>query len=156
MKTHHRPEKSSDYFTHLIWKSDFIIYYRWILPQLNFIIKTDQAVVNLNVSQNQIPHDKAVYHVQNLPTYMSDLKDNSLLCPFGELSEWPLSSPPQLSTFHPDRLVKRPGPGKVLVIPNFMHLWMMEANVLIHTFKTAKIILYPSSDLCLRGLQTIP
>ena len=54
----------------------------------------------------------------------------------------------------------RPVLGRVLVVPNF-HLRMMEATVLIGTFKTAEIFLYPSPDFfwrqsCLSGRQTIP
>ncbi|KAI3354616.1 hypothetical protein L3Q82_019120 [Scortum barcoo] len=43
----------------------------------------------------------------------------------------------------------RPALGRVLVVLNFFHLWMMEATVLIGTFKAAEIFLYPSPDLCL-------
>ena len=46
-------------------------------------------------------------------------------------------------------LAGRPTLGRVLVVPNFFHLWMMEATVLIGTFNAADIFLYPSRDLCL-------
>ena len=43
----------------------------------------------------------------------------------------------------------RPALGRVLVIPNFIHLRMMEANVFLGTFKAAEMFWYPSPDLCL-------
>ena len=46
-------------------------------------------------------------------------------------------------------LAGRPTLGRVLVVPNFFHLQMMEATVLIWTFNAAKEILNPSPDLCL-------
>jgi len=46
-------------------------------------------------------------------------------------------------------LAGRPALGRVLVVPNFFHLRMMEATVLIGTFNAAEIFLYPSPDLCL-------
>ena len=45
-------------------------------------------------------------------------------------------------------LARRPALERVLVVPNFFHLWMMEATVLIGTFNAADIFLYPSTDLC--------
>ena len=38
------------------------------------------------------------------------------------------------------------------MVPNFFHLRMMEATVLIGTFKVADIFLYPSPDLCLETI----
>ena len=46
----------------------------------------------------------------------------------------------------------RPALGRVLVVPNFFHLQMMEATVLIGTFKAAEIVLYPSPDLFLKTI----
>ena len=46
-------------------------------------------------------------------------------------------------------LAGRPTLGRVLVVPNFFHLRMMEATVLIGTFNAAESFLYPSPDLYL-------
>ncbi len=46
-------------------------------------------------------------------------------------------------------LARRPALGRVLVVPNFFHIRMMEATVLIGTLYAAEIFLYPSPDLCL-------
>jgi len=46
-------------------------------------------------------------------------------------------------------LAGRPALQRVLVVPNFFRLRMMEATVLIGTFNAAEICLYPSPDLCL-------
>ena len=46
----------------------------------------------------------------------------------------------------------RPALGRVLVVPDFFHLRMMEATVLIGTFKAADIFLYPSPDLFLKTI----
>ena len=46
----------------------------------------------------------------------------------------------------------RPALGRVLVVPNFFHLRMMDASVLIGTFKAAEIFLDPSPDLCLETI----
>ena len=46
----------------------------------------------------------------------------------------------------------RPALGRVLVVLNFFHLRMMEATVLIGTFKAAEIFLYPSPDLFLKTI----
>ncbi|KAK3510414.1 hypothetical protein QTP70_005910 [Hemibagrus guttatus] len=46
-------------------------------------------------------------------------------------------------------LARWPALGRVLVVPNFFHLRIMEATVLIGTFNAAEIFLYPSPDLCL-------
>ncbi|KAK3571127.1 hypothetical protein QTP86_001921 [Hemibagrus guttatus] len=48
-----------------------------------------------------------------------------------------------------------PALGRVLVVPNFFHLRMMEANVLIGTFNDAEIFLYPSPDLCLDKILSL-
>ena len=39
--------------------------------------------------------------------------------------------------------------GRVLVVPNFFHLRMMEATVLLGIVNAAEMFLYPSPDLCL-------
>jgi hypothetical protein len=46
-------------------------------------------------------------------------------------------------------LAWRPALGKVLVVPNFFHLIMMESTVVLETFKVAELFLYPSPDLYL-------
>ena len=46
----------------------------------------------------------------------------------------------------------RPALGRVLMVPNFFHLRMMEATVLIGTFKVAYFFLYPSPDLFLKTI----
>ena len=38
------------------------------------------------------------------------------------------------------------------MVPNFFHLRMMEATVLIGTFKAAEMFLYPSPDLFLKTI----
>ena len=38
------------------------------------------------------------------------------------------------------------------MVPNFFHLQMMEATVLIGTFKAADFFLYPSPDLFLKTI----
>jgi hypothetical protein len=43
----------------------------------------------------------------------------------------------------------QPALGRVLVIPNFLHLRMMEATVSLGTFNAAEMFWYPSPDLCL-------
>ena len=45
-----------------------------------------------------------------------------------------------------------PALGRVLVVPDFFHWWMMEATVLIGTFNAPDIFLYPSPDLCLNTI----
>ena len=42
-----------------------------------------------------------------------------------------------------------PTRGRVLVVPNFFHLRMMEATVFLWTFNVAELFWYPSPDLCL-------
>ena len=42
--------------------------------------------------------------------------------------------------------------GRVLVVLNFFHLQMIEATVLMGTFKAAEIFLYPSPDLCIETI----
>ena len=52
----------------------------------------------------------------------------------------------------PDRLLSlagQPALGRVLVVPNFFHLRIMEATVFLGTFNVADIFWYPSPDLCL-------
>ena len=46
-------------------------------------------------------------------------------------------------------LAGRPALGRVLVVPNFFNLRMMEATVFLVTFNAADIFWYPSLDLCL-------
>ena len=46
-------------------------------------------------------------------------------------------------------LAGRPARGRVLVVPNFFHLRMMEATVFLGTFNAAEIFWYPSPNLCL-------
>ena len=46
-------------------------------------------------------------------------------------------------------LARRPALGRVLVVPNFFHLRMMEATVFLGTFNATDIFWYPSPDLCL-------
>ena len=52
----------------------------------------------------------------------------------GALSEW---------------LAGRPALGRALVVPNFIHLRMMEATVFLETFNAPEMCCYPSPDLCL-------
>jgi hypothetical protein len=42
-----------------------------------------------------------------------------------------------------------PALGRILVVPNFFHLRMMEATVFLGTFNSAEFFCYPSPDLCL-------
>jgi hypothetical protein len=46
-------------------------------------------------------------------------------------------------------LVGQPALGRVLVIPNFFHLRMIEATVFLGNFNAADIFWYPSPDICL-------
>ena len=46
-------------------------------------------------------------------------------------------------------LAGRPALGRVLVVPNFFHLRMMEATVFLGTFNATEMFWYPSPDLCL-------
>jgi hypothetical protein len=46
-------------------------------------------------------------------------------------------------------LAGRSALGRVLVVPNFFQLRMMEATVFLGTFNAADIFWYPSPDLCL-------
>ena len=41
----------------------------------------------------------------------------------------------------------RPALGRVLVVPNFFHLRMMEATVFLGAFNAVEIFWYPSPDL---------
>jgi hypothetical protein len=43
----------------------------------------------------------------------------------------------------------RPALGRVLLVPNFFYLRMIEATVFFGTFNAADIFGYPSPDLCL-------
>ena len=49
-------------------------------------------------------------------------------------------------------LAGRPFLGRVLGVPNFFHLRMMEATVYLETFKAAGIFWYTSADLCLNTI----
>ena len=58
-------------------------------------------------------------------------------------------------------LAGRPALGRVLVVPNFFHLRMMEATVFLGTFNAAYIFgtlpqICASTQSCLGALQTIP
>ena len=46
-------------------------------------------------------------------------------------------------------LARRPALGRVLVVPNYFNLRMMEATVILGTFNTAKMFCDSSPDLCL-------
>jgi hypothetical protein len=46
-------------------------------------------------------------------------------------------------------LAVRPALGRVLVVPNFFHLRIMEATVFLRTINAADIFWYPSPDLFL-------
>ena len=46
-------------------------------------------------------------------------------------------------------LAGRPDLGRVLAVPNFLHLRMMEATVFLGTFNAAEMFWYPSPNLCL-------
>ena len=46
-------------------------------------------------------------------------------------------------------LARWPALGRVLVVPNFFHLRMMEATVFFETFNAAEMFWYRSLDLCL-------
>jgi hypothetical protein len=46
-------------------------------------------------------------------------------------------------------LAGRPALGRVLVVPNFFHLRMMEATVFLGTFNAADICWYPFPNVCL-------
>ena len=50
-------------------------------------------------------------------------------------------------------LPKQPALGRLLVVPNFFNLRMMEATVFLGTFNAAESCWYPSPNLC---LDTIP
>ena len=49
-------------------------------------------------------------------------------------------------------LAGRPALGRVLVVPNFFHLRMMEATVFLGTFNAAEMFWYSSPDLCLNTI----
>ena len=46
-------------------------------------------------------------------------------------------------------LAERPALGRVLLVPNFFHLRMMEATVFLGTFNSAEMFWYPSPALFL-------
>ena len=46
-------------------------------------------------------------------------------------------------------LAGRPALGRVLVVPNFIHLRMMEATVFLETVNAAEMFWYHSPDLCI-------
>ena len=52
-------------------------------------------------------------------------------------------------------LAQQPALGRVLVVPNFYHLRMMEATVFLGTFNAADIFCYPSPDLCLDTILSL-
>ena len=82
----------------------------------------------------------------------------------GALSKWPsMFLVTSLTKALPPRLFSlagRPALGRVLVVPNFFHLRMMESTVFLETFN-ADIFWYPSpicalTQFCLGALRTIP
>ena len=74
------------------------------------------------------------------------LADSYQYCYAGALSEWPSGSwsPPWLRLFYPYQSERTGGPalGKVLVVPNFFHLLMMETTMLNGIFSAAAIFLF--------------
>ena len=64
--------------------------------------------------------------------------------------------------FSPDCcLARRPALGRALVVPNFFHLWIMEATVLLGTFNAAEFFVafprsVPRPQSCLWALQAVP
>ena len=59
------------------------------------------------------------------------------------------------------RLAGQPASGRVLVVPNFIHLRMMEATVFLRTFNAANIFgtlpqVCALTQSCLGALRTIP
>jgi hypothetical protein len=53
-------------------------------------------------------------------------------------------------------LARRSSLGLFLVVPNFIHLRIMEATVFLGTFVAADVFWYPSSDQCLVSQRIIP
>ena len=49
-------------------------------------------------------------------------------------------------------LAGRSALGRVLVVPNFFNLRIMEATVFLGTFNSAEMFWYPSPDLCLNTI----
>ena len=49
-------------------------------------------------------------------------------------------------------LAWRPALGRVLVVPKFFHLRMMEATIFLGNFNAADIFWYTSPDLCLNTI----
>ena len=52
-------------------------------------------------------------------------------------------------------LAGRPALGRVLMVPNFFHLRMMEATVVLGTFNAAEMLGFPSPDLCLDTILSL-
>ena len=52
-------------------------------------------------------------------------------------------------------LAGRPALGRVLVVPSFFHLRMMEATVFLGTFNAAELFWYLSPDLCLDTILSL-
>ena len=52
-------------------------------------------------------------------------------------------------------LAIRPVLGRVLVVPNFFHLRMMEATVFLGTWNAAEMFWYPSPDLYLDSILSL-
>ena len=52
-------------------------------------------------------------------------------------------------------LAGQPALGRVLVVPNFFQLRMMEATVFLWTFNAAEMFWYPSPDLCLDTILSL-
>ena len=52
-------------------------------------------------------------------------------------------------------LAGRPALRRVLVVPNFLHLRMMEVTVFLGTSNAAEMFWYPSPDLCLDTILSL-
>ena len=52
-------------------------------------------------------------------------------------------------------LAGRKAQGRVLLVPNFFHLRMMEATVFFGTFNIAEMFWYPSPNLCLDTILSL-
>ena len=64
----------------------------------------------------------------------------------------PISTEELWSSFS---LTGRPARGRVLVVPNFFHLRMMEATVFLGTFNAAEMFWYSSPDLCIDTILSL-
>ena len=53
------------------------------------------------------------------------------------------------------RLVRRPALGRFMVVPYSFHFLMMELTMLLGTFNTLEIVLYPSPDQCLLTILSL-